>query len=134
MRADGVVVGPVVLGVHDEVEDVVDLFEEELLVFQRSEATFAGAVLPGSPDPGADVTQLGVGGDERLETQGPEGSAAAGDDGEQRLDAAVGVAGGEVGLRSAGQALGLGESSIAVIASCWFAVGAVCQPSSYVDQ
>ena len=35
VRADGVVVDPVALGVLDEVEDVVNLFEEQPLVLQR---------------------------------------------------------------------------------------------------
>src|SRR6478735_5707398 len=38
VRADGVVLDPVALGVGDEIEDVVDLFEEQPLVFQRPEA------------------------------------------------------------------------------------------------
>ncbi len=41
MRADGVVVDAVALGVDGEVEDVVDLLEEQVLVLQRAEAAFA---------------------------------------------------------------------------------------------
>ena len=37
VRADGVVVDPVALGVDGQVEDVVDLFEEQPLVLQRAE-------------------------------------------------------------------------------------------------
>jgi hypothetical protein len=47
VRADGVVVDPVALGVLDQVEDVVDLLEEQPLVFQRPEPTLRGSVLPG---------------------------------------------------------------------------------------
>ena len=39
--ADGVVVDAVVLGVRDEVQGVVDLFEEEAFVLQGAEAAFA---------------------------------------------------------------------------------------------
>jgi hypothetical protein len=41
VRADGVVLDSVVLGVGDEVEGVGDLFEEELLVLQRAEPALA---------------------------------------------------------------------------------------------
>jgi Plasmid pRiA4b ORF-3-like protein len=41
VRADGVVVDPVALGVHGQVEDVVDLLEEQPLVLQRPEAALA---------------------------------------------------------------------------------------------
>ena len=44
--SDGVVVDPVALGVHGQVEDVVDLFEEQLLVLQRPEPALARPVLP----------------------------------------------------------------------------------------
>lgn len=39
--ADGVVLGPVGLGVFDEVQGVVDLFEEQPFVLQGAEAAFA---------------------------------------------------------------------------------------------
>ena len=41
VRADGVVLDPVVLGVGDQVQGVGDLLEEELLVLQRAEAALA---------------------------------------------------------------------------------------------
>ena len=41
VRADGVVLDPVVLGVGDQVQGVGDLFEEQLLVLQRAEPAFA---------------------------------------------------------------------------------------------
>jgi hypothetical protein len=41
VRADGVEVDPIALGVGDEVHDVVDLFEEQPLVLRRPEAAFA---------------------------------------------------------------------------------------------
>jgi hypothetical protein len=69
VRADGVVVDPVALGVQGQVEDVVDLFEEQPLVLQRAEPAPAGAVLSGCADAGAGVAQLGVGGEERLEPE-----------------------------------------------------------------
>jgi hypothetical protein len=37
VRAHRVVVDPVALGMRDQVQDVVDLFEEQVLVLQRSE-------------------------------------------------------------------------------------------------
>jgi hypothetical protein len=41
VRADGVVLDPVVLGVGDEVQGVGHLLEEQLLVLQRAEAALA---------------------------------------------------------------------------------------------
>src|SRR5690606_3211312 len=41
VRSHGVVLGPVVVGVRDEGQDVVDLFEEEPLVLQGAEPAFA---------------------------------------------------------------------------------------------
>ena len=61
VRADGVVVDAVALGVHGQVQDVVDLFEEQPLVLQRAEPALPGPVLPGRPDAGADVAQFGDG-------------------------------------------------------------------------
>jgi hypothetical protein len=52
VRADGDVVDPVALGALDQVEDVIDLFEEHVLVPQRAEAAFPGAVLARCADAG----------------------------------------------------------------------------------
>jgi hypothetical protein len=41
VRADGVVLDPVVLGVGDQVQGVGDLFEEEPRVLQRAEPSLA---------------------------------------------------------------------------------------------
>jgi hypothetical protein len=41
VRADGVVLDPVGLGVLDKGQDIVDLFEEPTLVCQRPEPTYA---------------------------------------------------------------------------------------------
>jgi potassium transporter len=79
MRADGVVVDPVGLGVGSEGDRVVDVLAVEPLVLQGAEAAFAGAVLARGADSGADVVQLGSGSDERLEGEGPERPAVVGD-------------------------------------------------------
>jgi hypothetical protein len=103
VRADGVVVDSVALGVHGQVEDVVDLFEEQLLVLQRPEPALSRSVLPWRPDAAADVPEFGVGGDERLEPERAERPAVVGDDRHQRLEVAVGVARGQLGQRPPGQ-------------------------------
>jgi hypothetical protein len=46
VRADGVVLDAPGIGVFDEVVDVGDLVEEQPLVPQAAEASFAGTVLP----------------------------------------------------------------------------------------
>jgi hypothetical protein len=46
VRADGVVLDPVALGVLDQGERVVDLFEVKPLVLQGAETAFAEAVPP----------------------------------------------------------------------------------------
>ena len=80
LGADVVVLGAVGMRVLHRGEQVVDLFEEESFVLQGAEAAFAGAVLPWGADPGAGVSQLGVGGDEVFEPQRPERSAVVGHD------------------------------------------------------
>jgi hypothetical protein len=92
VRADGVVVDPVALGVLDQVQHVVNLFEEQPLVLRRPEPSLAGAVLPGRPDAGADVAEFGVGGDERLELERPGRAPVVGHDRHQRLELFVSVA------------------------------------------
>lgn len=82
-------------GVREKVRDVVHLLKGHLLVFEAAEAAVAGAVLPGGAGAGPDEAQLGMGSDERLEAEGSERSAAVGDNGDQRLDAAGVVARGE---------------------------------------
>jgi hypothetical protein len=41
VRADGVVLDPVVLGVRDQIQGVGHLLEEQLLVLQRAKAALA---------------------------------------------------------------------------------------------
>lgn len=79
MGADGVELGPVGIGLADQVEGIVDLFAVEPLILQALEGSFADAVLNRRPDASADMTQLGVGGDEVLEAERPEGAAVVGD-------------------------------------------------------
>ncbi len=79
MGADGVELGPVGIGLADQVEGIVDLFAVEPLILQALEGSFADAVLTRRPDASADMTQLGVGGDEVLEAERPEGAAVVGD-------------------------------------------------------
>ncbi|MEU6341897.1 hypothetical protein ABZ883_13245 [Streptomyces sp. NPDC046977] len=64
-------------------------------------------LLPRRADPGADVPQLGPGGDERLEPERGERTAVVGDDGDERLDRAVGVARSNLLQRPAAQQFGL---------------------------
>jgi hypothetical protein len=72
MRSDGVVVDPLALDVDGQVEDVVDLFEEQPLVLQRPKPALSEPVLRKRSDPGSDVPELGMGGDERLEPEPTE--------------------------------------------------------------
>ena len=78
----------------------------------------------------ASSRQLGVGDDERLEPEGPGWATVVGHDRGDRPHVALGVDGREVAQRRAAQlsggppssAVSDRASSIAVIASCWFAV------------
>jgi len=83
-----VVVVPVCVDLIDELEFVFDFFTEQLLVFHRSEAVFAGAVLARGSNSGSHVPQLGVRSDERLEGERPEWAAVAGHDRDDRHDLA----------------------------------------------
>ncbi len=63
-------------------------------------------------DVGADVAQLGVGGDGCLEAEGPERPTVVRHDRDHRLDVALGVDGREVDQRPAGQGGGLGQGEL----------------------
>ncbi len=67
MRADGVELGPVGVGLADQVERIVDLLAVEPLVLQALEGPLADAVLPGRPDTSANMPELRMRGDEVLE-------------------------------------------------------------------
>ena len=69
VRTDLVVLAAVGVGVLDQRQDVVDLLEEQSFVLQRAEPAFTGPVLSRSADCGADVAQLGMAGDEVLESE-----------------------------------------------------------------
>ena len=69
VRTDLVVLAAVGVGVLDQRQDVVDLLEEQSFVLQRAEPAFTGPVLSRSADSGADVAQLGMAGDEVLESE-----------------------------------------------------------------
>lgn len=72
-----------------QVEGVVVLFAVEPLVVQGPEGPFSDAVMARSLDPGADVTQLGVGVDEMLEPERAEQSTVVGDQGDRGRSPAV---------------------------------------------
>jgi hypothetical protein len=81
------------------------------------------------------VPQLWSGGDERLEPERAVRAAVVGDDGDQRLTLpSVSRGASSADGRPASASASLMASSIAAIASCWFAVGETCQPNSYFDQ
>ena len=79
MGADGAELGPVGIGLADQVEGIVDLFAVEPLVLQALEGPFADSVLPGGPDTSPNMPELGVRSDEVLEPERPEGAAVVGD-------------------------------------------------------
>ena len=72
-----------------QVEGVVVLFAVEPLVVQGPEGPFSDAVMARHLDPGADVTQLGVGVDEMLEPERAERSTVVGDQGDRGRSPAV---------------------------------------------
>lgn len=73
----------------NQVEGVVVLFAVEPLVVQGLEGPFSDAVMVRSLDPGAAVTQLGVGVDEMLEPERAERSTVVGDQGDRGRSPAV---------------------------------------------
>lgn len=87
---DGVVFEPVGLGLAGKVEPVCDLIEEQALVFQRPEASFAGAVLAGERHARSHVPQFWVLEDERFEPGRAERPAVVGDQGAHWQQFAVG--------------------------------------------
>lgn len=73
----------------NQVEGVIVLFAVEPLVVQGLEGPFSDAVVSRGLDPGADVTQLGVGVDEMLEPERAERSTVVGDQGDRGRSPAV---------------------------------------------
>jgi hypothetical protein len=91
--------------VGGQVEGVGDLVEERSFVLQGAEVAFAWTVLARVARAGADVAQLEVGADQRLEAERAERAAVVGCDRGDRLD--VAVDGRAVGQRATVQLGGL---------------------------
>ena len=70
--SDRVELDPEFLRVSGQVKHVEDVLAVEPLILQRLERPLPHAVLARRLDPGADVPQLGMGGDERGESKRPE--------------------------------------------------------------
>jgi hypothetical protein len=76
--SDRVELDPELLRVSGQVKHVDDVLAVEPLVLQRLERSLPHAVLSWRVDPGANVPQLGMGGDERGESKRPERAAVVG--------------------------------------------------------
>src|SRR5829696_4622942 len=76
--SDRVELDPELLGVAGQVKHVEDVLAVEPLVLQRLERSLPHAVLAWRLDPGANMPQLGMGGDERGESERPKRATVVG--------------------------------------------------------
>ena len=105
---DRVELDPELLRVVGQVNHVDDVFAVEPLVLQRLERSLPHAVLAWRVDPGANVPQLGMGGDKRGESKRPERAAVIGHQ-NHRGDLASLCVGDSVKQRRAKKTRGLGD-------------------------